>query len=204
MKHRFMKHRRVLAALLLSLLHAPGISAHPHMWIKGRLIPGIGPGGLESVRVVWDIDEMTSASLILDYDVNRNNILEPDEITALRGGAFEHLIESEYYLVVEIRNMRATPLRATGFSASINKGHVIYSFEVPLEIPIRWDDLNDVTIYLFDQTYFIDFHLENAGTIPAKAQNGTVLFNTVRRRMKTRGWGSVSITGLGVTKVEKP
>lgn len=200
-----MKRRHILHSLLLFLLFLRPLylSAHPHMWIKGRLIPEIGPEGLESVHVIWDIDEMTSASLILDYDVNRNGVLEPKEITALGRGAFEHLIEAEYYLIVEIRNMRAMPCPATGFTASINSGHLIYDFHVPLEIPIRWNDLKDVTLYLFDQTYFIDFNLENTSNISSAYQNSTVYFKTVRRRMKTQGWGSISITGLGVTEVNK-
>ena len=90
------------------------------MWIRGQVLPELGRKGLEYVRVIWDIDELTSAAIILDYDTDRDGVLSPVETEALRRGVFEHLIEQEYYMFVEVRDMLATP-DAPGTSVPILK-----------------------------------------------------------------------------------
>ena len=194
---------RSIPALLLLLFQTVSLSAHPHMWIRGRLIPELGRRGLESVRVVWDIDELTSANLILDYDTDRNGILDAGESDAVYRSAFAHLYDSEYYLVVEIREMLATPGRARDFTARIERGRIIYDFRVPLSVPIRWEDLEDVSLYFFDRTYFIDFRPELLADTTASWRDASVEFRKTSRRSMTMGYGMVDVIGLTATAVNE-
>ena len=194
---------RTMTVLMILIFPAVPLAAHPHMWIKGRLIPELGRKGLESVRIIWDIDELTSANLILDYDTDRNGVLDASESDAVYRTAFSHLYDSEYYLVVEIRDMLATPGRARDFTAGIDNGRVIYDFRVPLAVPIRWEDLGDVSLFFFDQTYFIDFRPELLNDTTVSWRNSTVEFRKASRRSMTMGYGMVDVMGLTASAVNE-
>ena len=194
---------RSIPVFLILLLQSVPLSAHPHMWIKGRLTPELGRKGLESIRVVWNIDELTSANLILDYDTDRNGMLDARESESVYRNSFTHLYESEYYLVVEIRDMLATPGRARDFTASIEDGRIIYDFRVPLAIPVRWEDLGDVSLFFFDQTYFIDFRPELLADITAAWRDSSVEFRKTSRRSMTMGYGMVDVIGLTAAAVNE-
>ena len=199
-----MQHSRLIFLIFIITIYQPALlPAHPHMWIRGQVIPELGRRGLESVRVIWDIDELTSASLILDYDTNGDGKLNSSEVENLRIEAFEHLFESEYYLLVEIRNLMATPGRARDFTAYIYEGRIVYDFRVPLEVPIRWDDIPDVSIFLFDQSYFIDFRPEDIADYTAFYSNIEVKFHKVNKRSMTLGYGMIELTGLSAVFVRE-
>jgi len=195
--------RRIAAVCVTAwtIFCAPDAAAHPHMWIRGRIAPELGRRGLESVRVVWDIDELTSSTLILDYDADRDGRLSPSEVDELRRGAFEHLVEAEYYLVVEVGRLLATPQRARDFDARIVDGRLVYEFVVPLAVTVRWEDLGDVRLFFFDQSYFIDFRPEDIRGTTVRFDGAEVRFDRSRRRSMTMGYGMVELTGLEVAEV---
>ena len=191
-------------AILALLVFAPaGLAAHPHMWIRGQIEPEFGRRGLEAVRVVWNIDELTSAPLILDYDTDRNGAFSPREVVAIRAGAFEHLIEYEYYLMIEVGELLATPTQAEAFNARIENGRVIYEFTVPLKVTIRWEDVPDIGMFLFDRSYFIDFRPDDMGDLTAGYGGRRVEFRRERRRSMTLGYGMIELTGLVVSGIEE-
>ncbi|MCG8452522.1 MAG: DUF1007 family protein [Spirochaetales bacterium] len=190
-----------LTPLFFLILSSQVLFAHPHMWIKGRIEPQLSRKGLDAVSVYWDIDELTSSSLILDYDTNRDGELSSFEQEALRQNAFERLLESEYYLMVEVGSRLGTPDPAKDFRAHIENGHVIYEFTVPLDIPIRWEDLGETSIYFFDQSYFIDFRPEDMEPVDVSYRNRLVSFEPVQRRSMTMGYGMVAVTALAVQEI---
>ncbi len=190
-------------AVILFLVISGTLSGHPHMWIRGQVIPELGRKGLEYVRVIWDIDELTSAAIILDYDTDRDGVLNPTETEAIRRGAFEHLIEQEYYMFVEIRDLYATPGRARDFSAHIENGRLFYDFRVPLEVPIRWNEMADVRVFLFDPTYFIDFRPDDMSAITASWEDREVDFTVSSHRSLTVGYGMVDVVSLSANEITR-
>ena len=197
--------KRVWGGLVIGLvfLHAPNLSAHPHMWIRGRLIPELGRRGLEAVRVIWDIDELTSSYLILDYDTDGDKVLSPREIADVKTGSFNHLVEVDYYLFVEVGGKMVSPGRAGDFSAAIEDGRIIYEFTVPLSKTIRWDDLTDAGLYLFDRTFFIDFRDEDMADLTVSHGTRDVVFRRSRMRSSTQGWGMVEFSGLEAVSINR-
>ena len=174
--------------------------AHPHMWIRGQLTPELGKNGLEAVRVIWDMDELTSSYLILDYDKDRNKALSTQEVANLEANAFVHLAEMDYYLSVERGGNKVSLKRARNFHAFIKEGRVIYEFRVPLSV--HWDDLTDTGLYLFDQTFFIDFRPEDMADITVSYEGRDVLFRRSRMRSSTLGYGMIEFSGLQAVSVE--
>jgi ABC-type uncharacterized transport system substrate-binding protein/ABC-type nickel/cobalt efflux system permease component RcnA len=189
-------YRRAAFTLLLLLFIQALLPAHPHMWIRGNLKPVLGERGLVAVDVRWKFDEFSNASFINDYDRNGDGTIDSAESETIRRESLNRLFADEYYLIVDIGGLRGTPLKVQEFRASIENGELIYKFRVPLEITIRWEDLNRVGIFLFDPSYFIDFRNDGMEKLTVVWQNRTVEFSLAERELETRGYGRVRVSGL--------
>ncbi len=180
----------------LILLIQPLLPAHPHMWIRGNLEPVLGPRGLIAVDVRWKFDEYSNASFIRDFDTNNDGRIDTAESESIRRESLGRLYKDEYYLIIDIDGLRGTPLEVQDFRASIDDGELSYVFRVPLEITIRWEDLDKVGIYLFDPSYFIDFRNDGMEDFTAVWEDYSVEFSLTARELETRGYGRVTVTGL--------
>ena len=143
----------------LILLIQPLLPAHPHMWIRGNLEPVLGPRGLIAVDVRWKFDEYSNASFIRDFDTNNDGRIDTAESESIRRESLGRLYKDEYYLIIDIDGLRGTPLEVQDFRASIDDGELSYVFRVPLEITIRWEDLDKVGIYLFDPSVIVFYKI---------------------------------------------
>ena len=189
-------HRRLALLILLILFIQPLLPAHPHMWIRGNLEPVLGPRGLIAVDVRWKFDEYSNASFIRDFDTNSDGRIDTAESESIRRESLDRLYKDEYYLIIDIDGLRGTPLEVQDFRASIDDGELSYVFRVPLEITIRWEDLDKVGIYLFDPSYFIDFRNDGMEDFTAVWEDRSVDFVLASRELETRGFGRVAVTGL--------
>jgi len=166
------------------------------MWIRGNLEPVLGPRGLIAVDVRWKFDEYSNASFIRDFDTNSDGRIDTAESESIRRESLDRLYKDEYYLIIDIDGLRGTPLEVQDFRASIDDGELSYVFRVPLEITIRWEDLDKVGIYLFDPSYFIDFRNDGMEDFTAVWEDRSVDFVLASRELETRGFGRVAVTGL--------
>jgi ABC-type nickel/cobalt efflux system permease component RcnA len=166
------------------------------MWIRGNTVPVLGPRGLTAVDITWSFDEYNSTRFIEDFDSDSDGTLDPDETETLRRESLSGLYRYEYYLIVDIGGLRGTPLEAVNFQATISDGRLVYSFRVPLEITIRWEDMEKVGIYLFDPAYFVDFRSDEMENLTVTWEGNSVGFKLARQELETQGYGKVSVTGL--------
>ena len=181
--------RFLILTVLLSLIPLTNISAHPHMWIRGTVTPVLSEHGLSAVDVTWKFDEYSNSRFIEDYDTDSNRQISQSESEAIRTESLSLLFQSEYYLVVDIDGIRGTPMEAVNFGAAIEDGQLIYTFRVPLEITIRWEDMNKVGIYLYDPTYFVDFRNDGMTNLTVAAGDRTVNFTIAERDCETSSYG---------------
>ncbi|MCK5735075.1 MAG: DUF1007 family protein, partial [Spirochaetaceae bacterium] len=126
----------------------------------------------------------------------KDGIIDADESESIRQESLAGLYESEYYLIVDIDGLRAMPLEVQEFQASIDNGQLTWVFRVPLEIPIRWEHLEKVGIFLFDPSYFIDFRNDGMKDLTAVWENHSVDFSLAVKELETRGFGRVAVPGL--------
>ena len=187
---------RFLALVTILLIPISIISAHPHMWIRGSLEPVLGPRGLIAVDVSWTFDEFNSSRYISDYDLNRDGSFDFEESETIYNDSLTGLYQYEYYLVVDIGGLRGTPLPAQDFIAEVVDDQLVYSFRVPLDITIRWEDMDSVSLYLFDPKYFVDFRWEKDNNVIGTWEDKTIEFGLVRQELVTEGFGKVVVTGL--------
>lgn len=144
----------------LSVFIVP-VSAHPHLFIDVMAKFMLTDSTLSGVNVFWDIDEMTSAGLIDEFDLNRNGRFEKKEYTTLEREAFSYAAQSSFFTVVTWADnvLRITETRR--FVATILSDKKIrYSFFIPFDIKLT-DIVNEKVVMFFnDPSMFVAFDLK--------------------------------------------
>ncbi|MBD3355997.1 MAG: DUF1007 family protein [Chitinivibrionales bacterium] len=153
--------RYIVPSVLTALcLLATGAGAHPHMFIDVRAKFMLTDTSLSGVHLYWDFDEMNSAVFIEEFDRNRNNRFESDEITAIEQGAFAAAAASNYFTAITWDTKGLKIRTVDRFSAGIRPNkQVRYSFFIPCTILL--DDIidKDITVSFEDPSMFVAFTL---------------------------------------------
>ncbi len=158
--------RRLLFALMLSLLTTvPRPSAaHPHIWITAALSFVFEDGKLTALRQAWVFDDFFSASLIQDFDKDKNGVFDAAEQQALAGQAFVALRESDYFTRMR-QGVESFPFGdAQNFSATQAKGLVVYGFTLPLATPLD-PARGPITAGIYDESFFVDVAFDEADPV---------------------------------------
>lgn len=159
-------------AVIILIFLFPNISAfsHPHVFIDNAFTFIFDDNSLAGIRVKWIFDEMFSASVIMDFDINRNNIFEENEIKAVEQGAFSNLKNYNYYLYITIDNIQSTIPAIQDFTAEIENNRIVYYFFIPLNIKA---DIKERKLQAgsYDNSYFC--YVYNSETEPVKVENSS-------------------------------
>jgi ABC-type uncharacterized transport system substrate-binding protein len=153
--------RSILFALALLgglMLPRPG-DAHPHVWITTMVSFLFQDGKLVALRQAWAFDDFFSASLIADFDKDKNGAFDEAEQRALAGKAFAALREYDYF--TRIRQGGETfPIKdAETFSATLVNGLVFYGFTLPLGAALD-PAKGPITAGVYDESFFVDVELD--------------------------------------------
>jgi len=147
---------RASFALLLAFVPAIAAYAHPHVFITSRVAVDFDGSALSRVSVSWTFDELFSQVIAADYDKGKKGSFTAAEIEALKKGAFDNLRNYHYFLsfFVDGKRIALPPIR--DFAPSISDGKLVYSFSLPLELPIA-DAQRELRITIYDDTYYVAF-----------------------------------------------
>jgi ABC-type uncharacterized transport system substrate-binding protein len=135
--------------------------AHPHLFIDVMAKFMFSDSTLSGVNVFWDIDEMSGASLIEEFDFNHNGSFEKNEYDSLYSDVFSWVAKTNYYMEVTCGNSLVKLTKSERFVASILPDlKVRYAFFIPFNIRIT-DLINKKLIVLFeDPSMFAAFELK--------------------------------------------
>lgn len=143
-----------IIVLVFSFLLLMSISmAHPHLFIEGSLTLRFDEAGLTAIEEHWTFDEMFSASMIEEFDINKDGRFDEQESVALKQGAFDNLKEFNYFTFVKSDGKAISIKNAEHFSAEIINDKLVYHFTVPCLIRVESIE-KKMTIALFDTSYF--------------------------------------------------
>lgn len=149
------KLNKVFLVAFLFFLSATVVFSHPHIFIDASLTFEFHDRELTGIRVRWLFDEMFSASIIMDFDTDRNRTLSAREIKAIELGAFSNLKNFHYFLHLEIDGLKRVAGNVAEFNAEIVSTQLVYQFFVPLHVSAGADD-KLIRAACFDDTYFCD------------------------------------------------
>ncbi|WP_042954754.1 DUF1007 family protein [Rhizobium leguminosarum] len=143
----------------LAVASAPtGAEAHPHIFVDAKFeaVAG-GDGSLVELRDTWRFDEVFSSSVLLDYDKNRNNTLDPAEIAAVAKTVRESLGEYNYYTNVTINGKPLALAKPDILHGTYENGSLTLSFS---QKPVQKTPLKGLIVFrVFDPTLYtaLDF-----------------------------------------------
>ena len=154
--HRFSS--RIVIYLLCGVL---GLSAHPHLFIDVMVKFMLTDSTLSGFNVFWDMDEMYSASLVDEFDLNRNNRFEKEEFNTMEREAFSFSAQSGFFTVFTWGKKLLKINKAENFVAVIQPdSKVRYCFFIPCDLPLAEIAGQDIVVFFNDPSMFIAFELK--------------------------------------------
>ena len=146
----------------LAVLSVPGAArAHPHVWIDNTATFVFQQGRISAIKLRWMFDEIFSASIIMQFDKNKDRKFDAAELKELEKGAFSNLQTYSYFTYVTVDDKPVPTVRVTGFTASIEKDQLVYEFTVPLEAPVD-PATQGFSFSVYDLEYFVELDMGGA------------------------------------------
>jgi ABC-type uncharacterized transport system substrate-binding protein len=151
--------RCLLRVACLFLLSAPALTsmAHPHVWIDYSASAQMAGQKLVAVRETWTFSKGFPISMVGDFSgMTKSGPVDPTHTAMFKVQAFEMLKGSDYFTHIFIDGKPASLGEARDFSVSVEDGHIVYRFMVPLATQ---PDVKRtaVTLGIYDDSFFVDF-----------------------------------------------
>lgn len=147
--------RAIIYSIILSsfLWVLPDIQAHPHVFIVQRLSVVFDKKGLAGIKVHWKFDDMFASMIANAHDMNKNGILEKDEVKLVKEKAFILISEDNYFTFIKIEKKPFLVNYIEDFNAILEKGGLIYEFFIPCHV-IATEQFKKIAIATYDPTYY--------------------------------------------------
>lgn len=136
--------------------------SHPHIFVDIFFKVQITNQTLKSINVSWVLDEMTSATLLLDYDKNKDGTFSKKETGMVQTDAFDHLQESQYLTYIGIQGKRLHTPKAHNFHLSVEKNRVVYHFTLHPELSIK--NKSELKLACYDPENFMAMEIDEKRT----------------------------------------
>ncbi len=140
--------------VILSFLYTL-LFSHPHVFVDVKFDITISKDQ-SKIDVFWYFDEMTSSLLLMDFDQNRNNKLEKEEIDFLKQESFDNLKEFNYYISSHQKNKKLKFSQPQNFTAYMEGVKLVYKFSISTNIDLSAKELK---IGCFDEENLTSFNL---------------------------------------------
>ncbi len=145
---------------VIFLLFIPIITfAHPHVFADVALKIEVKNNQVNTVKISWHYDDMTSAMLLMDYDKNGNGKFDKKESQFFKEQVFDTLKQYEYYTHIKIDNKK-TPVDnyIKNFFLSFEKNKFIVNYIVSLkDIPQK----STIDIGFWDKEFYSSFDISS-------------------------------------------
>jgi len=144
----------LFSCLIAFVLLVPGtVPAHPHVFIKNSMTAVLDKDGLAGIEIRWVFDEMFSAGIIMDHDMNRNRSFENEEILTLKKGYFDALKEHSFFtrITIDARPFEVEYIK--DFNAAIKDGSVVYRFFIPCHVKAS-SAPKQIKVSVYDNSYY--------------------------------------------------
>ncbi len=159
-------------AVCLGLLGAPDAAqAHPHVFIDNVATFVFDQRGVAAIRLRWTFDEIFSASIISQFDRNKDKSFDAEELKALKAGAFDNLQNFGYFSHIDVDDKPVPTKRVTGFKAEIVKDQLVYEFTVPLDAAVD-PRRQHLVVGIYDPEYFVDIDVAGKDAVRFEGNAG--------------------------------
>lgn len=144
---------------LFILMGAVTLWAHPHAFIDISIVVKSEGDRIAEVREKWVYDEMTSMTLLMEFDGDGNGVLDETETAYVRENYLDAIIAQGYFNHVTVggKTVATPPAR---FDMVLENGRIAYLFifdysKVTPALPLA--------VSFYDDENFVAFDLKNEG-----------------------------------------
>ena len=178
---------RIALAALFALVSALCAYAHPHVFISNHVAVDFDGAVLARISVEWTFDELFSQMIIADYDGGKKGSFTEAEAAALKKGAFDNLRNYHYFLAFFLNGkaLALPPIR--DFKPAIKDGRLIYSFSLPLELPIAAKP-TELRITVYDDTYYVAFDKTNPSDVEVRSADAVAAEVSIEKTTVKPEW----------------
>ncbi|WP_228350971.1 MULTISPECIES: DUF1007 family protein [Limnobaculum] len=152
---------RTIVFAMMCLL-SPLAGAHPHSFIDIDSSLVIQNQQLAGVRMVWEMDELTSAALLLDAAMAKDSPL------VWQSMADELMENTRNQLYFSYMKLNDKPVqfaeKADNYSLSRHGNKAVFTFVLPLVNPIPLKN-NTITLSTYEQSYYVDMRYPSEKSI---------------------------------------
>jgi ABC-type uncharacterized transport system substrate-binding protein len=163
---------RLALALILGTAATLAAFAHPHVFISNKMTVLFDGGMLKGMTFRWTFDDMFSEMILTDLKPNADGNFSAKQTATIKAGAFDNLENYHYFLAFFVGEKRLKKIRIEQFTPRVlDGGKLVYSFFVPLDVPVTTDEQN-VRVTVYDDTYFVAFDLMHAEDVTVEGDDG--------------------------------
>ena len=147
--------RRTILAVFLGTAVVWVALAHPHVFMDTRIEAAYSNEGLRGFWITWRFDKVFTAGILMDFDSDKNERLDPGEVAVVEDRAFSNLVNYNYFVYIRSSKGTFRPSNVQDFTAYMEGGRVHYRFFVPYPLPIGEGEIK-VNVAVYDDTFFCD------------------------------------------------
>ena len=141
----------MLQKIIFLLLFCSFLYGHPHTFMDVSPKVFTKNKTIEKINIKWLMDEMTSSMLIMEFDQNQNNKIDPSENNYIFENYFASLEKYTYYIHIKQN------FKISNFKASIIKNRIQYSFDIILD---NKNLLKNFSLSFYDTDFFVSLQLK--------------------------------------------
>lgn len=158
------------ASLTMAVLFAAPACAHPHVTVEANLeIVRNAAGEVTELRHVWRFDELFSSTVLLDYDKNANNALEPDELAEVSKTVTLSLSEQDFYTQVRLGSENVGFVPPEKIMVDYVDGQVLMFFSAGFAAPVKTVS-GPFKVSVSDPTYYVAMEIADEAAVQVSGQ----------------------------------
>ena len=154
---------RIIAWTNCIFLGAGVISAqaHPHVFASAKVeLVGSPDGKLQALHNIWRMDELFSSTVLVEFDQNKNGVLDDDERVMVGSTVKQSIAEWGFYTVLEADGREVKLAPPDEIRVLWDSGQLLIFFEMNIVEPIEITT-QKVTVFNLDESFYVAFDFAN-------------------------------------------
>jgi ABC-type uncharacterized transport system substrate-binding protein len=178
-----MRRRFMVLCLLFAACSAP-LFAHPHVFIANRMTLVFDKGAFQGITFQWTFDDMFSSMILSDYDPKHTGQFNAAQVKAVKDGAFDNLENYHYFIALAVGKKQLSRFSIQQFTPSVADKKLVYSFFVPLKVPVQPEG-QSVRVTVYDDSYYVAFDILHVEDVTVQAgQDVTCALSIEKTKVK--------------------
>jgi ABC-type uncharacterized transport system substrate-binding protein len=144
--------RPIAIAALLAAAPLPAL-AHPHVFAEARLDVVVSPDRhVTALRHVWRFDDLFSSTVLVEFDANKDLVLDDKELQEVASTVYDSLNDYGYFQIVTADGKDVAMNRPKKLIADFQDNQLIILFESTPKNPLLL--AGKVSFGIYDPTFY--------------------------------------------------